>query len=267
METNGKSAADVIYRKIRNEEQKDIGKHKNDLKDYSLLNKKNMSNEKYIRPEDASKLLKVTCRTLLNWDYAGKVKSIRTKGGHRRYILSDILSISPDKEKEDEKRSICYCRVSTASQKEDLERQVKYFKFKYPTHEVIQDIGSGINFKRKGLNSILDSAIKGNIKEVVVTHKDRLCRFGFELVNKIIQEYSNGEIVVLDQQETSPEKELVNDLVSIITVFSSRLYGLRSHNIKRKIRASIENDKDKNISNPGGIPEITEGDGPIQVVL
>ena len=228
-----------------------------------------MSNEKYIRPEDASRLLKVTCRTLLNWDYTGKVKSIRTKGGHRRYILSDILSLSPDKEKEVErrKRSICYCRVSSPSQKEDLERQVRYFQGKYPTHEIIQDIGSGINFKRKGFNSILDSAIKGDIKEVVVTHKDRLCRFGFELINRIIQEHSNGQIVVLNQEETSPEKELVNDLISIITVFSSRLYGLRSHDLKRKIKASIKNNKDKDISNEGGGPKITESNGPIQMVL
>jgi len=111
--------------------------------------------------------------------------------------------------KDNNKRNICYCRVSTSSQKEDLERQVEYFRCKYPDYEIVKDIGSGLNFKRKGFNTILDSAFKG---EIVVTHKDRLCRFGFELVLRII-ESTNGKILVLDKEETSPEKELVNDIL------------------------------------------------------
>jgi putative resolvase len=149
--------------------------------------------EQYIRPEQVCKMLKVTTRTLYNWDSKGKLKSIRTKGGHRRYLLSDILSkteslpyspysiLAPDQyhqTPEIKGRQICYCRVSTRGQGKDLERQIEYFKLQYPNHEIIKDYGSGINFKRKGFNSILDSAIKGDISEVVVTHKDRLCRFG-----------------------------------------------------------------------------------------
>ena len=160
--------------------------------------------------------------------------------------------------KQTTKRNICYCRVSTSSQKEDLERQVEFFRCKYPNHEIIKDIGSGLNFKRKGFNSILDFAFKGDIGEVVVTHKDRLCRFGFELVLRII-ESTNGKILVLDKEETSPEKELVNDILSIITVFSSRLYGLRSHAIKNKIREATsscsENTENKTISESGGDEE------------
>ena len=142
--------------------------------------------------------------------------------------------------------------------KEDLERQVEFFRCKYPNHEIIKDIGSGLNFKRKGFNSILDFAFKGDIGEVVVTHKDRLCRFGFELVLRII-ESTNGKILVLDKEETSPEKELVNDILSIITVFSFRLYGLRSHAIKNKIREATsscsENTENKTISESGGDEE------------
>lgn len=195
--------------------------------------------EKYLRPEEASKLLKVTVRTLEMWESDGKLKCIRTKGGHRRFLLSDVIFKAGGdiKLQSTRKEKYCYCRVSTASQKEDLERQIEFFRLKFPDHKIIRDIGSGINFKRKGFNSLLDSAIKGNVEEIVVTHKDRLCRFGFEFVERIVSTCSNGKIVVLDQQETSPEKELVNDLISIVTVFSSRLYGLRSHSLKKKIRA------------------------------
>lgn len=221
--------------------------------------------DKYIRPEEASRLLKITVRTLLNWDYKGKVKCIRTKGGHRRFLLSDILEKLPEEKRpKSKKRRICYCRVSTRSQKEDLERQVEYFRGKFPDYEIVQDFGSGINFKRRGFNSLLDSAIRGNIEEIVVTHKDRLCRFGFELIERIVQEHSNGRIVVLNQEETSPEKELVTDLLSIITVFSSRLYGLRSHSLKRKIKAeALKNSETTSISESGRKTSITDDVQPV----
>ena len=203
---------------------------------------------KYIRPKEASKLLKVSQNTLRQWDNRGIIKSIRTKGKQRRFLLSSILSQQSNTE---EKRFICYCRVSSNGQKEDLERQVTFFKNKFPNHEIIKDIGSGINFKRKGLNSILESAVNGSIQEVVVTHRDRLCRFGFELFQKIIEEHSNGKILVLNKEETSPNQELINDLISIVTVFSSRIYGLRSHSIKNKIKEAskeIQNSENENIS-------------------
>jgi predicted site-specific integrase-resolvase len=107
--------------------------------------------------------------------------------------------------------------------------------------------------------SLVDEGIKGNIKEIVVTHRDRLCRFGFDLIEHIIST-SNGKIVVLNQQQTSPQEELVDDLISIITVFSSRLYGLRSHTIKKQIKdQALKNSKDKIVSN-GGRKETTKTD-------
>ena len=221
----------------------------------------------YIRPEEACRLLRITNRTLYNWDVKGQLKSTRTKGGHRRYLLSDVIA-KTGKEEEPVGRRICYCRVSTRGQKEDLERQIKFFGIKYPNHEIISDYGSGINFKRKGFNTILDAAIKGDIKEIVVTHRDRLCRFGFELVERIIIQHGKGKIVVLNQQETSPQEELVNDLVSIITVFSSRLYGLRSHSIKRQIKEQTsKNSQDEIVPDSGGENSTSNDDGTIQVVL
>ena len=117
-----------------------------------------MDNEKFLQPSHAAKLLDVTTRTLFTWEEKGKIKAIRTSGGHRRYILSSF----PNYQKFiKQKRNICYCRVSTSSQKEDLERQEQYFRTRFPNYEIVRDIGSGINFKRKGFNSILDSALKG----------------------------------------------------------------------------------------------------------
>jgi excisionase family DNA binding protein len=195
------------------------------------------SPDELLTPGEASKLLNVTIRTLLNWDYRGKINCLRTEGGHRRFLKSDLLSIVHKKQPDVNGRKICYCRVSSSSQKEDLER--------------------------KGFTTILDDSLKGNISEIVVTHKDRLCRFGFELVERIISQTSNGKIVVLNRQKTSPEEELTNDLISIITVFSSRLYGLRSHSVKKGIISAIENSKNKNISNDGRKEEITSHDGSI----
>jgi predicted site-specific integrase-resolvase len=203
-----------------------------------------MENEKLYKPREICEKFNITPRTLLNWSYNGKIGFTRTHSGHRRYILpTDPKGPKPTSKR----RKICYCRVSTASQKEDLERQIEYFRIEYPNHEIIRDIGSGINFKRRGFNAILESGIQGDIEEVVVTHKDRLCRFGFELIERIITKQSNGEIVVLNKKETSREQELVNDLLSIITVFSSRLHGLRSHSIKRKIKEAT---KDQSTEKP-----------------
>ena len=163
-----------------------------------------MSDE-FLTPRRTSELLKVTTKTLQNWDKEGKIKSFRTTGGHRRFALADIRTLMQT-EKEPitpTQTKICYCRVSTPSQKEDLERQVEFFRQTYPTHRIVQDIGSGLNFKRKGLQTILDIAIAGDLSEVVVTHRDRLCRFGFELIEGIITNHSNGKIVVLDNPKTS----------------------------------------------------------------
>lgn len=243
-----------------------------------VQNKDIKQKDKYLRPEEATKLLNVSNQTLVNWTNEGLIPCVRTKGKHRRYLYSDVISKLPEKEKPEEfkvkRDKVCYCRVSTRSQKEDLERQVEFFRRNYPTHIIVSDYGSGLNFKRKGFQTLVDRAIKGTLSEVVVTHKDRLCRFGFELYEYLLQTCSNGKVLVLDQKQTSPEEELVNDLVSIITVFSSRLYGLRSHSIKRKIKeatfkkgAEIKNNNNEIISNSRREGRVESDAGAIQMVL
>ena len=210
-------------------------------------------NDEFLTPHEASRLLKVNKQTLVNWDNQGLISCTRTKGNHRRYRKSDLISKLSNQsniEQPKTRKCICYCRVSSPSQKEDLERQIQFFTRTYPNHQIIKDIGSGLNFKRKGFNSILDLAIKGDIQELVVTHKDRLCRFGFEFYERIINQYSNGKIMVLNQKQTSPSEELSNDLIQIIPVFSSRLYGLRSHSLKTQIKDKIfKNTENTSLSN------------------
>ena len=161
----------------------------------------------YLKPGEVCSQLKISRRTLYTWTHSGKIKSVKTKGGQYRYHKEDIFTI----EKNTFKQNYCYCRVSTRGQLSDLERQVEFFQSKYPNHRIIRDIGSGLNFKRKGLKTILDEAIKGNIGEIVVTHKDKLCRFGFDLFEYIVSKCSNGKIMVLNTEKSCPQSELVND--------------------------------------------------------
>lgn len=213
--------------------------------------------EKFIRPETACSILKVVPGTLRLWANTGKINFITTKGGHRRYNVDEFLQCNGHSPVIISKKNFCYARVSTYSQKKDLDSQQELFKIKFPDNTIVTDIGSGINFKRKGLLFLLEQSLKGNINELIITHKDRLCRFGFEIISKVI-EFNGGKIVVLyDEEIVSPEQELVRDLISITTVFSSRLYGLRSHSLKRQIRNShkkggsgekIQNDKNTHFS-------------------
>jgi predicted site-specific integrase-resolvase len=178
-------------------------------------------------------------------DKDGRIKTIRTDSGQRKYnvkeylkhlrSVSDIVACK--------RINVCYCRVSSRGQKDDLERQVAYIKEKYPTHIIIKDIGSGLNFRRKGLQTLLEYSFKGILNEVVVTYKDRLCRFGFELLEDVFKRESDAKIVVLNQNIGSPESELVTDILQILTVFSAKIHGLR------KYKLSIQ--KDKNIPKCG----------------
>lgn len=231
--------------------------------------------EELIRPKDVLKYLNITHCTLYRWTNTGKINSVKTIGGKNRYYKHEILAFRNKNTGEpipDERKKICYCRVSTSSQKDDLMRQIELFRSQFPNHTIITDIGSGLNFKRKGFQSILDDAIKGNIFEIVVTHKDRLCRFGFEVFERLLSAHK-GSIVVLNQRTTSPQEELVNDLLSVITVFSARLYGLRSHSIKKKLKETILAEQtcpDTERTSPPnrhGEGTIEDNDGTISVVL
>ncbi|OQW90387.1 MAG: DNA invertase [Beggiatoa sp. IS2] len=178
----------------------------------------------YVNTRTACNRLGVHSNTLRNWDRDGKIKTMRTPGGIRLYDLDSL---------ESDRRKFIYARVSSRNQKDDLNSQIEYLKTRFPNHELIEDIGSGLNFKRKGLNTLLELVMSGQVSEIIVTHKDRLCRFGYELIEAIATKNS-CKIMVLDESKLSPQAELVNDLLSIIHVFSCRLYGLRKYSRKIK---------------------------------
>lgn len=159
-----------------------------------------------------------------------------------KYIRDHNLEDNSEDSEEHQLEKIVYCRVSSKKQAGDLSRQIKYVQKKYPKHRIITDVGSGINFKRKGLQEILELAMQKNLKEVVVAYKDRLARIGFDLIKFIIEE-NGGKIVVLNKNEVSEETEFAEDIISIITVFSAKYYGSRKY--KNKDRS----DKTKNNKN------------------
>jgi putative resolvase len=186
----------------------------------------------FIPSRKAVNYLGVCANTLRKWADEGKIKFIRNPAGQRLYDVSSIEKSSPAC------ISYCYCRVSSNKQKDDLERQKRFMEERYPEHRIISDIGSGINFKRKQFLWLLEQSTLGNVKEIVVAHRDRLCRFGFELVEWLLSKY-NVKLVVLDDCKSSPQQELVTDILSILTVFSCRIHGLRKYSDKIKEDKSI----------------------------
>jgi predicted site-specific integrase-resolvase len=153
------------------------------------------------------------------------------------YSLDDLHGLfGQPKSNEPEKAKICYARVSSAHQKPDLERQVEDLHKAYPEHEIVQDIGSGLNWKRPGFKALLERVLGGNVDEVVVAHRDRLCRFAFELVEQIFQHYK-VKLVVLNAY-ASPESELSDDLLAITTVFVAKHNGQRSAANRKKRKLS-----------------------------
>lgn len=187
---------------------------------------------------EAAYLLGVSTDTLRRWEKEGKITSTRTKGGHRRYDLTNILS-----EQEDEGLTILYARVSTRPQLKDLERQIAvletYAQIKrWSNCLTLKDIGSGVNYRKKGLNKLLSLLTERKARRLVLTTKDRLLRFGSELVFSLC-ELHGVEVVILNKDpDSSPEEELVKDVLEIITVFSAKLHSLRS---RKNVEALQEN--------------------------
>ena len=186
--------------------------------------------------DELSIKLGVSKDTLRRWEREGKITSTRTPGGHRRY---DISAIAPDKANQGvQKYTVAYSRVSTYGQKQDLERQKQmlelYCSSKGYNFQSIEDIGSGMNYNKAGLKKLLELINERKIDRIVVTHRDRLLRFGFELVNHIcLMNNVSIEIINIDEEKTDDNKEFVNDVLEIITVFSAKLYGKRSHKNKK----------------------------------
>ena len=188
--------------------------------------------ERLVSIGEASKALGVSITTLRRWEAEGKLVAEHTAGGHRRYDLAKLRPEWFHGMDTVNRRTIAYARVSSHDQKDDLERQKQVLELYCArqgwTFEVIADLGSGMNYHKKGLKRLLDAVVEGRIGRLVITHKDRLLRFGAELVFAIC-EAKNVEVVILNQgEDTTFEEDLAKDVLEIITVFSARLYGSRS---------------------------------------
>ena len=193
---------------------------------------------RYVPSREASRILGVHPQTLRTWAREGRIDYIRTEGNQRRYDVDSYLGQSKPAQ------TVCYCRVSSKKQSADLDRQVAFMRERYPDAEIVRDVGSGLNFKRKGLLAILERLHQGDKLRVVVAYRDRLARFGTELIETLL-ERNGGELVVLNQRDLSPEEELTTDLLAILTVFGARVNGLRRY------RKEIAQDK----ALPGRAPE------------
>jgi putative resolvase len=182
----------------------------------------------------------VSINTLRRWDALGKLQAVTTAGGHRRY---ELAKLRPElfRQEHEQRCTIAYARVSSHDQKVDLERQKQVLELYCARQgwqfEVVADLGSGMNYHKKGLRKLLDGIIEGQVGRLVITHKDRLLRFGAELVFAIC-EAKQVEVVILNQgADGAFEQELAKDVLEIITVFSARLYGSRSHKNQKLIES------------------------------
>ena len=184
----------------------------------------------YVNTRKAVAWLGVHPSTLRRWANDGRIEHIRSPGGRRLYNVDAFLRESVGV------TVVCYARVSSYGQRDDLQSQVALLQSRYPGAEIVKDIGRGLNWKRKGLVALLERLHSGEKLCIVVAHKDRLARFGFELIEWLAKQ-NGGEVVVLDESSCSPEQELTEDILSILHTFSCRLSGLR------KYRKQIKEDK------------------------
>ena len=213
----------------------------------SKEDKEDKENNEYITTKKTVELLQITPKTLRIWDKENKIRTIRTPSGIRRYNLKDIQNIlscsTPPKEQgKENKQKVCYARVSSQKQMDDLNRQKDFFRSQFPNHLLVTDVASGINWKRKGLQTLLEQSMSGSISEIVVAHRDRLCRFAFELLEWIFKKNGVKLLVLNGNNEQSEDQELADDVLSIIHIYSCRKNG------KRRYKKDKEN---TSLSNPG----------------
>ena len=193
--------------------------------------------EKLYTMKEASKILGVHIRTIQKWDKAGKIRCIRTIGGKRRIPESEIKRILGIHE---ERKIVGYARVSSHAQRDDLERQIELIK-SYAEERgwrvgILKDVGSGLKENRKNFQKLLRMVMNREVSKVIVACPDRLTRFGFKTLEEFFRSYGT-EIVLINQEET-PQEELVEDLITIISHFAGKLYGMRSHKYKKVVEGA-----------------------------
>lgn len=237
-----------MYDETNKEEQ--INRHNDTRTEKGKCNK---NNSIFISISEASKISGIESQTLRKLGDQQKVKCYRTPTGQRKFDKDSLekmcQGISEKSSPINTKRNFIYARVSSKKQLEDLSRQIEFLQTKRPdylTYTLIQDVASGINFKRKGLQTILDSCLQGTIGEVVVAHRDRLCRFGYEIVEYLVTKSGGRIVVVSDESSTddengneqkgkkSTEQELAEDLLSIVHIYSCRQMGKRKYRTNQK---------------------------------
>lgn len=188
-----------------------------------------------MKPAEFSNRIGVSEQTLRNWDNTGKLVAKRTKGNHRFYTEDDYNAYMGISSK-NQKKSYIYARVSTRNQKDDLENQIEFLK-QYTNakgiivDDCLTDIGSGMNYKRKKWNELLDMVMQDKVDNIYVSYKDRFVRFGFEWFEQLCKKHQTN-LIVVNNEKTSPEQEVVDDLIAIIHVFSCRVHGLRKYTKK-----------------------------------
>ncbi len=184
-------------------------------------------------PKEFGQLIGKATKTLQKWDRDKKLIAHRSPTTNRRFYTHDQYLEYMGLKAHETGRTLAYARVSTAAQKPDLLKQVEALKTYCATHNItvdawLQDIGSGLNYKRKNFNLLMEQVELGQVRHLVLAHRDRLVRFGYSYFETFCERH-NCQIIILNGDTLSPEQEMVQDLMAIVTVFSSRLYGLRSY--------------------------------------
>lgn len=197
-----------------------------------------------LKPKDVVKILNISMKTLQRWDKDGTLPAYRNPKD-RRYYTKEQIDQFLGKEANTGRKNIAYARVSNRGQKDDLNNQIKFIQDYVNAKgvildEVVSDIGSGLNYKRKNWNKLLGMVMDNEVNAIYVSYKDRFVRFGFDWFESLCNKFGT-KIVVLNNKSSSPEGELVEDLISIIHVFSCRIYGLRKYKTQIKEDLNAKN--------------------------
>lgn len=190
-----------------------------------------------LKPKEMAKKLNVSVKTLQSWDNDGTLVAYRNPKNRRYYTteqLNEYLGLS----EQHHRKIVAYCRVSNKNQSDDLKNQIKFIQNHVNgkgliLDEIISDIGSGLNYKRKKWNELLDDVMNNEIDTIYITYEDRFIRFGYEWFESLCHKFGT-DLIVLNNKTTSPQQELIEDLIAIIHVFSFRIYSLRKY--KKKIQ-------------------------------
>ena len=202
----------------------------------------NTSNITNYKPKDFAELLGVSVKTLQRWDRDGILKANRTPTDRRYYTYDQYLQFKGIQTENDIRDTVIYARVSTRNQKDDLQNQVEFLKQfcnakGIIVNQCVEDFGSGLNYNRKKWNRLLDEVMENKIKTIVISNKDRFVRFGYDWFEKFCEKF-NTKIIIVNNETLSPNEELVQDIISILHVFSCRLYGFRKY--KNQIKEDEE---------------------------